>query len=279
MLISFPGLGHRSEKTNAAEAEARRVLQQMRGYWEAQREGVLPPKRSQIDPRGLEGALSGAFILERVAPGVARFRIAGSHLAELAGCDPRGMPMSVLFEPRGRSHLGDALEQVFNGPATLEMQLEAERGVGRPALTAQVMILPLRNDWGKTDLAIGVVALIGEVGKRARRFHIARVTVTALPKAPVAAPAEAEAGLLDPVLFGADFSPAHAPNLSAPEPSGRPAFSATSASAAPKTPSAKPATPAFAEAEAAYRAPERAAPGPTPHRGERPYLRLVHSAE
>jgi len=36
--------------------------------------------RSQIDPRGLEQVLPSAFILERIAPGVARFRIAEHHL-------------------------------------------------------------------------------------------------------------------------------------------------------------------------------------------------------
>ena len=182
MVIGFPGLGRPCNKDDIQAAGAAH-LQELRAYWEALRDGGQPPLRAQIDPRGIEGLLGGAFILERVAPGVARFRISGSHLAQLAGCDPRGMPFSAVFDPAGRDRLSGALEQVFAGPAHIELRLEAERGVGRPALAARCLILPLRSETGQTDLALGGMVLCGDPGRRARRFFLRKVNVTALPPA------------------------------------------------------------------------------------------------
>jgi hypothetical protein len=178
MLIAFPGSDRVFGSAPAAVLAA--PLQELRGYWEALREEGRAPFRSQINPRGMEGALAGAFIVERVAPGVARFRIAGALIGDLVGCDPRGMPLSVLFDPRGRAQLAEAVEQVFIGPAMLDLRLEAERGLGRAALSAQALLLPLRNEMGETDLAIGCMALSGEPERRARRFFASGSTVTPL---------------------------------------------------------------------------------------------------
>lgn len=178
MLIAFPG--SESVPRPAMPTVLAAPLQELRGYWEALRDHGCAPFRSQINPRGMEGALAGAFILERVAPGVARFRIAGSLIGDVVGCDARGMPLSVLFDPRGRAQLGEAVERVFAGPAMLELRLEAERGLGRPALSAQALLLPLRNEKGETDLAIGCLSLSGEPGRKARRFFTASSTVTPL---------------------------------------------------------------------------------------------------
>jgi hypothetical protein len=205
MLISFPGVTRTADGT-ARQGATPPALQQLRAYWEALREGGLPPRRSAIDPRGIEPVLGTAFILERIAPGVARFRIAGSDLSDLAGCDPRGMPASVLFEPRARSHFAESLEQVFTAPAHLDLRIEADRGVGRPALSAQVMLLPLRNEAGQTHLALGAIALAGDVGRRARRFHIGSATITALAGARADTP-QPVAGFAEATIRFADTAP------------------------------------------------------------------------
>ena len=154
------------------------ALQEVRGYWEALRNGNEPPKRADVDPRGLAGALEQAFMLERVAPGVARFRIAGMKLSDVMGMDVRGMPLLSLIDPPARAEFALALEQVFAGPAMLEMALEAERGIGRPALEARLLILPLRDHYGATKLAMGCLATEGAIGRCPRRFAVARKIVT-----------------------------------------------------------------------------------------------------
>jgi hypothetical protein len=149
------------------------VLNQVRAYWEGLREDGALPLRSQIDPRGIEGALTSSFLLERVGPGIARFRIAGTQLSELIGMDVRGMPLTACFEPSARDPLMQVTEQVFSGPARLEMDLEAERGIGRPALEARLLLLPLRNEKDQVNLILGCLATSGEIGRAPRRFYIA----------------------------------------------------------------------------------------------------------
>lgn len=177
----------------------------LRGYWEALRgAGGLPPMRSAIDPRGIEGALDCTFIADRVAPGVARFRLAGAGIADLMGMDVRGMPLLTLLTPPARPRFATALETAMTSPAILDLWLEAERGIGRPALSGRMLMLPLRRTDGSGGLAIGCLALDGRTGRAPRRFAIARerirlpdgdlprTTSSPQPRAPV--PGMAEAG-------------------------------------------------------------------------------------
>ncbi len=75
-------------------------IRQAEAYWTALLTGRGVPMRSQIDPRGLENILEYTFILERIAPGLARYRLAGSHLNNLAGMEVRGMPLTTFLNPR-----------------------------------------------------------------------------------------------------------------------------------------------------------------------------------
>lgn len=148
------------------------ILSEVRAYWEGLRDGGTLPRRDQIDPRGIAGALEHVFLIERIAPGLARFRLAGMGIGEVLGMDVRGMPLSALFDPGARARLGAALETVFVNQVALDLWLEAERGVGRPRLEARMLLLPLVSTRGFTDLALGCLALEGDVGRVPRRFAI-----------------------------------------------------------------------------------------------------------
>lgn len=151
---------------------------EVRAYWEALRRGRKVPLRADIDPRGIERALEYAFILERVAPRIARFRLAGMHLSDLMGMEVRGMPMTTFFAPRARTEVGDMLDSVFRAPAIAEMRLVAETGFGKPALEARLVILPLQSDLGDVSRAIGCLVADGLIGRAPRRFEIASATLT-----------------------------------------------------------------------------------------------------
>jgi hypothetical protein len=165
-------------------------LVQVRAYWEGLHEDGMIPLRSQISPRGIETALSSTFLIERVAPGMARFRIAGMDLSDIMGMDSRGMPISAFFTTEARPDLAKHLEQVFAAPAMLSMDLSALPELGRPTLTARLLALPLRDEKGRTGLALGCIALSGGIGRSPRRFDIGRATVTPLfapkPRLPIA---------------------------------------------------------------------------------------------
>ncbi|WP_164658976.1 PAS domain-containing protein [Tropicibacter sp. Alg240-R139] len=150
-------------------------LRQAEAYWSALRIDENAPLRSAIDPRGLENILPYAFILERIAPGVARFRLAGQHLTELTGMEVRGMPLTALFTGAARAEVSAVLEHMFDTPAVAELDLSAERRFSLSPLEARMILLPLKSDFGDTSRALGVVVAEGEAGKRATHsFDVTR---------------------------------------------------------------------------------------------------------
>jgi hypothetical protein len=181
-MLTYFGKGPRGGDISAQGLGS---LQAVRGYWQALRVAGSIPRRDQVDPRGLADQLEKVFLIERIAKGHARFRLAGMELGDLLGMDLRGMPLSALFTPDARPRLADELEQAFTGPSILELWLEAERGTGRPALDARMMVLPLLGDQGEPALALGCLVTHGNVGRVPRRFAISRM-VRELLAVPVA---------------------------------------------------------------------------------------------
>lgn len=165
------------------------MIAELRAYWEALRDGEMLPRRDRVDPRGIANALEHSFLIERIAPGIARFRISGMIYNDLMGMDIRGMPMSCLFLGDARDRLQLDLERVFRAPSILTLDLLAERSLGRPHLRGRMQILPMLGNHDDSDLAIGVLELDGEIGRAPRRFsitqsHLEQVGQDATPPAP-----------------------------------------------------------------------------------------------
>jgi hypothetical protein len=148
------------------------AVRQVLAYWEGLRAGRAVPLRSEIDPRGIEGALEYAFILERIAPQVARFRLAGTHLSDLMGMEVRGMPITSLFTAAARDRVAERVEAVFKGPETAELSLTSAGTPGKPALEARLLLLPLKSDLGDISRAIGCLVTDGSIGRAPRRFDL-----------------------------------------------------------------------------------------------------------
>ncbi|MEM9697808.1 MAG: PAS domain-containing protein [Pseudomonadota bacterium] len=149
------------------------AIAQVEAYWEAVRGARLLPKRSDIDPRGIEQCLEHAFILERVAAGIARLRIAGTHLNDLIGMEVRGMPLTTFFTPAARAVVSEQLEVVFQTPAICTLDLSSAASIGRPSLQARLILLPLKSDLGDVSRVLGCLVAKGDIGSAPRRFDIA----------------------------------------------------------------------------------------------------------
>lgn len=149
---------------------------EVRAYWEALRRDGAIPARADLDPRGLADVLEQVFVAERIGKGLVRLRIAGMALTELAGAEMRGLPLSALFASGARAQLAEVLDRVLTLPQVAELQLAAESGIGRPALSARLLLLPLRSNAGARDLVLGCLATRGEVGRGPRHFSITRAT-------------------------------------------------------------------------------------------------------
>lgn len=174
------------------------VINQVEAYWQGLRMGRIVPQRSEIDPRGIERALEYTFVLERIAPGLARFRLNGMHLNDLLGMEVRGMPFTSFFTPTARIMVTDTLEAVFDGPQVAELTLTAERGFGKPPMDAKVILLPLRSDLGEITRIIGCLVSMGPIGRAPRRFDVADVKMKTLTAGHAPVEASAREPLLEP---------------------------------------------------------------------------------
>ena len=149
-------------------------------YWEALRGSCLVPTLSEIDPRAIGHTLEYIFVLERIVIGMARFRIACSHLCNIIGMEVCGMPLSSLITPSGRETLGSVLETVFQCPAACDLEMVAEVGRKKPAMEARMVLMPLRSDLDDVSRILGCFVAKGELGTQPRRFEIATTKLRCL---------------------------------------------------------------------------------------------------
>ncbi|WP_299359906.1 PAS domain-containing protein [uncultured Paracoccus sp.] len=166
-----------------------RIIADLRVYWHSLRQGRAVPMRTDVEPQGIREGLDHAFILERIAPGAGRFRLAGKHLVDVMGMEVRGMPLCAVLNPSSRGRLSDVLETVFIGPQIAELTLFSEPGYGRPELRGQMLILPLKSDLGDVTRALGCLVTSGDLGRGPRRFDIVAAQVEpVIPGAKVLSP-------------------------------------------------------------------------------------------
>lgn len=148
------------------------VLQSLEAYWQTLRSARQLPARTDIAPSQIDAALPHAFILQRVAPGTARFRVAGQRLHDLLKMDARGMPLGTLFMPEAREQAQQLLETAFTGPAIIGIPVSSPGSLLRPALTGTMLLLPLRDKDDNATRMLGALVTDQDAGPRPRRFMI-----------------------------------------------------------------------------------------------------------
>ncbi|MCP4824327.1 MAG: PAS domain-containing protein [Shimia sp.] len=159
-------------KSSAAKVHSIAVMQDVKTYWDGLRDGHPVPYRSDVDPRQIQKVLKHAFILERIAPGMARLRVSCNTLTDVMGMDMRGMPMSALINEASRDSFGQALEKVFAAPAIGRLEMSTTRGFRRNGLNAEMMLLPLRSDSGEVNRILGAITVDGDLARAPQRFDL-----------------------------------------------------------------------------------------------------------
>ncbi|MDA5094908.1 PAS domain-containing protein [Aliiroseovarius sp. KMU-50] len=153
-------------------------MAQAEGYWHGLRNGGSIPSRSDVDPRGISGILEYAFILEQIAPGIAKIRLCGQSLNEALGMEMRGIPISSLFLPEARYQFQKALQKMFEGPSTIQASLISKGGFTQKDLEAQLFIAPLRDEQGRVTRALGTFQINDKVNRAPRRFDFRDLVIT-----------------------------------------------------------------------------------------------------
>lgn len=158
---------------NHADTAGAAILSHLETYWRSLCAADRIPARNDLAPDLIDAALPYAFILHRVAPGIARFRMAGQRINALVRMDARGMPFSILFAPASRSHIAELVETAFMRPAIIGAGLVSPAQILRAPVTARMLLLPLRDAQGQTTRMLGALVSEGILGPTARRFDLA----------------------------------------------------------------------------------------------------------
>lgn len=164
--------GEHEEPAPGLRATDAEHLSRVERHWR----GLAPPgslpRRRDIDAASLGPALPQALTLEEIAPGLARVRVAGQMLHEWFGGDPRGAPLSTLFDDTSRPALREALVSLFLSPAMVELPLVTPRRAFRTPVTGRLLLLPLLDDDGACTRALGTFGFDMTMPPGARRFGI-----------------------------------------------------------------------------------------------------------
>ena len=130
-------------------------LRKVEAYWRGLCSVGLPPYRHDVDASRFAEALPHAFLLERIAPGVARLRTAGQALCTHLGSDAKGQTLSALMSADAQPRLKHWLDRCFDDAALVDIAVTARRGALRPPMAARLLLLPLRDAAGDVNRALG----------------------------------------------------------------------------------------------------------------------------
>lgn len=149
-----------------------KIIHDLESYWQTLRHAQRLPARTDIAPDAIDAILPHAFILQRVAAGTARFRVAGQCLHDVLKMDARGMPLSVMFTPEARSRVHPLLEKAFTGPAIVELPLISEPSRFKSAISGRMLLLPMRDQNNEATRMLGALVTDKVTGSRPYRFDI-----------------------------------------------------------------------------------------------------------
>lgn len=142
-------------------------------HWRELQKRARIPARDDIRPDAIATALPSTFIVKRVAPGVARIRVAGQKVHDLIGMDVRGMPLSSVIRPDDQATFAVHLESAFSDPAVVALPLVCAATLWKQEIHGQILLLPLADNKGDVTRVLGVIGFDSNVSLRNRPIQIA----------------------------------------------------------------------------------------------------------
>jgi hypothetical protein len=110
-------------------------------YWDDKRGGARAPDRSEIEPSAVRELLGDIFVLSYDATSGYPFRVAGTRVCALAGCDLKDRSFSALFAPDARREIEDIITAVAEEMLAAVAGITATSEDGSPA-HLELLLLP-----------------------------------------------------------------------------------------------------------------------------------------
>jgi hypothetical protein len=125
-------------------------------YWNRLRGGRPAPLRTEIEPADIKGLLRDTFIVESDTRGETVFRLAGTRLCAIYGCELRGFAFSSLWRQRDGQLIGPLVLNVLKDKSVLLITYD---GISRSRHSVSLELLLLPLDGGRENLrALGIVS-------------------------------------------------------------------------------------------------------------------------
>src|SRR5450631_2632366 len=105
-------------------------------YWDDKRGSARAPERSEIEPGAVRELLGDIFVLSYDAAAGYPFRVAGTRVCALLGCDLKDRSFSALFAPEGRREIEDIIAVVSEEMLAAVAGITATSQDGPPAHAA-----------------------------------------------------------------------------------------------------------------------------------------------
>src|ERR1700681_2031670 len=115
--------------------------QEFFAYWDEKRGGARAPDRSEIEPGAVRELLGDIFVLAYDAASGYPFRVAGTRVCALLGCDLKDRSFSALFTPDSRREIEDIIAVVSEEMLAAVAGISATAQDGSPA-HLELLLLP-----------------------------------------------------------------------------------------------------------------------------------------
>ena len=126
-------------------------------YWNDVRADRMAPNRFEIDPSRISAILPYTFILERIDPETFRFRLAGTRMCDIFGCELRGTNFLDGWPARDRLPLARKFSVLTTQGAGLRMHMKLAT-VSEADVECEMLLLPLLHTRGMIDRILGSFA-------------------------------------------------------------------------------------------------------------------------
>jgi hypothetical protein len=131
-------------------------------YWDDKRGGARAPDRSEIEPGAVRELLGDIFVLSYDAAAGYPFRVAGTRMCALLGCDLKDKSFSALFAADGRREIEEIVAVVAEETLAAVAGITATAQDGSPA-HLELLLLPFSN---RAHTPISLTGLLAPFGDR-----------------------------------------------------------------------------------------------------------------